>query len=1329
MNIFRPKSRLHSFFSRVMVTSALVWLVGAVHSPEAAAATVLVDQAPLIVQAALPPNIVLMLDDSGSMDSDYMPDWGYIDHSSNMVLRYPGNNGTYYNPGVTYSPPPTADGGSYPNSPGIGNAFADGFKDQSTNHEVDVTQYSGSYDYYEQFTATVPSYYDATLGCHSGDTLVTSGTNAGKCATAGGTTYTYYDATWKKYGRNWYPICNSGDSYNTGRGQCEHAVTAYTYYTPDTPTCPQGGTYDSTTQQCKTTGTKTAYLFAYTTNDGSGYVQHYVGKSQDDCSVAPSGSDCDYSAATQQNVANWFSYYRTRMLMAKSGLMTAFSGLNTDFRVGYGDIDGSARSLLGSDYYAFTTQAGYSTYSTGIAQVKPFCVGTDCTAKENFWTWIASTNPTGSTPLRAALENVGKYYKTDTPWKTMATDPDYGDNTNTMLACRQSYTILTTDGFWNGTAPGNGNIDNTDGTVYTDPHGTKYGYKAAAPFSDSYSDTLADVAMKYWKTDLRTDISNEVPTNDEDKAFWQHMVSFTIGLGFTPVNDQGTTRTSDDVALDIDQITAWANGDSTQAISNFAWPKPASNDLNNIADLAHAAINGHGGFYSATSPEAFAEGLRSALNRASQRVGTGASLAANSTELNTGTFAYQANYYTATWKGDLKALEIYTADNPSLGQVKGQISSNAKWNAATMMPAAADRTIYTYNPDAATYVKFSDPSVLSTTEQNALGSSATEQQNIINYLRGDASLEKTTTGGKYRSRIADSKHFVLGDIVDSQPVYVGASNPNQFQNTNFTGSSTYAKFASDKASRTALIYVASNDGMLHGFDATTGAEDYAYLPAGVITDSTGTTGTTSTSSGKFYGISDLANPDYGTDSAPHQYFNDGELTVADAYFKTDSAWHTVLVGTTGRGLARTIYALDVTDPTDVKFLWERSANDGNADGNSKYIGQMIGKPVVAQVADGQWAVLMGNGMNSASGTAALLQFDLGTGALNVHATDATGQNGLAAPAVWINDATNAVSSVAYAGDLQGRVWSFQISKTVTDPVSGTTSIAATPDSTGTKLFTTSDGSNAQPITAGMLVGRDPLTGNRWLFFGTGRYLASSDLADKQVQTWYALIVDSPKYPDLVTNLSKGLSSLKQRSIILETSASAGDATATPPVPPTLAARVVTQATTNEANIGATDATSADPAQSGWYLNLEQPYTNTNGAIAGYNAQGERMVTPNQFQGSLLVGTTRIPTATDPCNPSGSGWIMAIEPFTGTNPDPAFFDLNGDGAINGSDKVTLPDGTTANAAGVGFVSIPNNPIFVGNNMLNSYDNGDVGSIYTSGAGGNLQRVSWRELINE
>jgi type IV pilus assembly protein PilY1 len=142
-------------------------------------------------------------------------------------------------------------------------------------------------------------------------------------------------------------------------------------------------------------------------------------------------------------------------------------------------------------------------------------------------------------------------------------------------------------------------------------------------------------------------------------------------------------------------------------------------------------------------------------------------------------------------------------------------------------------------------------------------------------------------------------------------------------------------------------------------------------------------------------------------------------------------------------------------------------------------------------------------------------------------------------------------------------------------------------------------------------------------------------------------------------------------------------------------------------------------KSGWYLDLLAP-VGTSGAPV---QQGERMVDPNQFQGSLLIGVTRIPLVTDVCNPSGSGWVMALDPFTGTAPANDFFDVSGDGYVNGGDQIS-----GQHAAGVGFGSLPNAPIFVGGIMETSFDNGTTSSLKTTGTVGTVQRVTWRELVN-
>lgn len=1271
---------------------AWLWTALAAGALQSAHGSVALDQSPLTVQQSLPPNIVLMLDDSGSMAWDVMPDWGYLSSTTADALVSSAVNGVYYNPAITYQPPYAADGVTLFNNASFASAWIDGF--DPSKGTVNLRSYDGSRDtsrssrsssdinYSATIANTTSNAYDATLSCPFGYTPVTSGSYAGKCK------------------RN--------DSYfNNG-----------------TWTCPSGGSYNSSLGQCVVTTTTNTSLFTYTTKNANGsYTRYYVGPAGSCAAASLSAAVCSEAAADQQNVANWFSYYHTRILMAKSGLLNAFFNLDPTIRFGFGSINGSQAGWIDSNYlsglrYAFSTDTQSSNY---LAAVQPFGNGSSGTQKANFWRWATAEQANGGTPLRQALNAVGKYYQTAQPWRIANTD-------SSELACRQSYTILTSDGFWNesGVAlqsnPYNDNIDGGPGSTVTTtttsnyaatlscpagytpvttgsnagnckknkryynlgtwicpnggsynssiqkcvvmttttttsptvtntgPNGLSYIYSAAPPYADTYADTLADVAMNYWLTDLRPSTDNEVPTSNEDPAFWQHMTTFTLGLGFTPKNisPAGTT---------IDRIFNWANGSAP--IAGFSWPQPSADSINNIADLAHAAVNGHGGFYSATSPQDFSNALRDALKRVSERIGSGASLAANSTKLETGTVTYQAVYYTGKWKGDLKAYSV----NPSTGV----IATSPTWaaGAAGVLPAAASRDIRTYNPSAAAgaqWVAFSAPSTLSTAQNQHLGADLASQQAMINYLRGDPSNEQRYSGS-YRNR-----DTALGDIVDSQPVYVGAPDANLFFGKSFSGSDSYPGFAANKLTRSPRIWVAANDGMQHSFSAENGVEAFAYLPNAVILSD----------------VQNLGNPDYGGTALPHQYFNDGELSVADVYYS--GAWHSVLVGTTGRGLAKAVYALDVTDADAPSLLWERAAGDGGA--NSSYIGQIIGKPVIAQTADGSWSVLVGNGYNSASGKAALLQFDIVSGSLSVHATDATSNNGLAAPAVWMADPTDGIGTTAYAGDLTGKVWSFNLSSA---------------SSTGTSLFVAKDASdNPQSITGGVLAGKDPATGNLWLYFGTGRYLTQPELGDLSVQTWYGIIVQagSSQPAALVGNLSGGRTALRQRTILGEQAPNAST------TPPALGARAISTAAEGDMS-----------GKSGWYLDL---------VARSSSAKGERMVTPNQFQGSLLLGTSRVPQSSDPCNPSGSGWIMAIAPFSGAAPSSMFFDLNADSQFNSSDRISI-DGVDHAAAGVGFISVPNNPIFVGNTMLVSFDNASTGSIQTAGSVGALKQLSWRELV--
>jgi type IV pilus assembly protein PilY1 len=350
----------------------------------------------------------------------------------------------------------------------------------------------------------------------------------------------------------------------------------------------------------------------------------------------------------------------------------------------------------------------------------------------------------------------------------------------------------------------------------------------------------------------------------------------------------------------------------------------------------------------------------------------------------------------------------------------------------------------------------------------------------------------------------------------------------------------------------------------------------------------------------------------------------------------------------------------------VQFLWEKRVTDIPA------LGKNIGRPVIAQVANGDWRVLMGNGVASSGGTAQLITIDALSGTTTVGTTGVSGTNGLSA--VLARDTNgDSFADVAYAGDLKGNLWKFG-------------SLSGTPSAS--KMFEARDPSGtAQPITAAPLAGKDPATGTVWVFFGTGQYLGGNDALTRQVQTWYGLKDSGSGMPTR--------SDLVQRDILAEDTVSG------------TAVRAIEEGTAADLQ-----------GRRGWYMDLVSP-------VRG--AEGERMVLPNRFQGQVLIGTTRIPDSSDACLPAGRGYVMAINPFTGSRLDATFFDVSRDGEFTNADMMMV-DGQLTVASGVGFSSAPSNPIFIENVMQVSLDDGSTRTIETQGSAAEAGRMSWRELMN-
>lgn len=617
--------------------------------------------------------------------------------------------------------------------------------------------------------------------------------------------------------------------------------------------------------------------------------------------------------------------------------------------------------------------------------------------------------------------------------------------------------------------------------------------------------------------------------------------------------------------------------------------------------------------------------------------GNRASLALNSTKLEAGAMTFQAQYISGAWTGNMSGYEI--------DATTGAINPTAKWNAESELPDWDDREIYVNASDTAELAEFSEVG------KNLTGFN----KDKANYLLGKREKE---TDGTFRIR-----QGLIGDIVSSQPVFVGKPRADLFSTRSFPGQDTYSAWAKG-ISRDSIVYVGANDGMLHGFNADDGEEVFAFIPKTVIAN----------------GLSDIVNKDYD-----HRYFIDGEITVADVYI--NSKWKTILVGTLGAGginqarntTNNAVFALDITDPDSVKFLWEKSSVD------IPELGINLGKPVIIQDEAKNWKVVLGNGPNSngVNGDKAhLINVDIKSGSHTVLKLSDLTANGLSAVRAWDSDG-NGLTDTLYAGDLQGVVWKI-------------TGLSVTP--TATALFNAKDPTGvAQPITATPMVGKSPYDKTTWIFFGTGQYLSTLDLVGanaKQVQSWYGI-------KDNGTN-NKARNVLLERKILKEVSVTTDDGSRT--------ARIIEEGT-REDLVG----------KEGWYIDL---YRMTNGTGV---AAGERMITQNQFQGSALIGNTRIPDASDPCAPSGLGMIMSINPFTGARLSDNYFDINADGTINNADLIMI-DGVPTVVSGIGFDTGFSNPSFLGKKMYVPFDDGSIREIDIQQYSSMVGRTSWRELIN-
>lgn len=719
----KPNPKFNFALAPCVVALAALW--------QPAFATLDIPTAPLQSAAAVPSNILFVLDDSGSMQFEMMPD-------DLTIFPVPAYSNTPL--GVYLFPPPATT-----NVYGSNLMYGSGYASLILVPSFDDNNF---HNYYKRSSANNSVFYDPTI--------------------------TYIP--WVKYDGSSYgnasptaaPFSPVNPTLATINLTAQQTPSTMTWVTGNAPTSPATA---STTQTaldnystCGGWGGPTCatsyYPITFYVYKGSGdktqasnYVKYQIRGTtayQKDLATTTTTNPTSFNWGTvtrtvaeeTQNFANWFTYYRSRVLAAKAGASIAFSKLGTNYRVGFTTIN--------------TASIGDPISTSGVFE--------NTNRQTWFNTMLGSPVPTSGTPLKEALDRAGQYFS-----RTDNAGP-YGPSP--QLSCRRNFTILTTDGYYNAaTIAAVGNEDATAGSTITGPNSQTYQFAPAAPYQDNYSNTLADVAMYYWKRDLRSDLSNNLRATTTNPSFWQNMSTFTLSLG-----PQGTLSPTSD-------LTRLTSG-------LISWPDPLSGDAQKIDDLWHASVNGRGSFVAAKNPTEFSNGLVSALNTIGEAGGAwNIAVTAYTLEVDGKSFVTR---YDGTWGGDLWAVGYNSAGQMNVGS---DGTPQPLWKASLNLPAPASRKIFTWKDNGGGGGIVFDYSNLSSAKKSALGSST-----VVDYLRGVTSNE-VAKGGTYRNRSS-----LIGDIANPGPLYIKSSN---------------------------TVFAAANDGMLHAFDAATGVEQFAYIPGSV----------------------------------------------------------------------------------------------------------------------------------------------------------------------------------------------------------------------------------------------------------------------------------------------------------------------------------------------------------------------------------------------------------------------------------------------------------------------------------------------------------------
>ena len=490
--------------------------------------------------------------------------------------------------------------------------------------------------------------------------------------------------------------------------------------------------------------------------------------------------------------------------------------------------------------------------------------------------------------------------------------------------------------------------------------------------------------------------------------------------------------------------------------------KAAANDV-----LQTAADNGGGSFFYSDDSAQLEQALQDAISQILAATFSFATPVVPTTGTSGVARAYLASFQSNPtrpfWRGYLKA---YNRDADGLIQVDANgipLVSALQWDAGNELSVnkpASSRTIYTIIGGTRHDFTTGNASI---TNGMVNASSSSEKDKIINFTRGTDTYDEDVDGNS-----SEERQWKLGDIFHSTPVLV---RPPFAATTD----ASYNTFKSANASRTTVLLAGANDGMLHAFRESDGAELWGFIPPDQLDD-----------------LKDLT-----ANSAQHDFLVDGSPIAADAKIGATPTWKTIVLFGQRRG-GKNYYALDVTDTTNPLYKWSFT--------DSK-MGETWSEPVIGRIklSDGtsKYVAFVGGGYDTAANNSSgkafyVVDLDNGTKLWEYYNPGSVSDDrqymnfSLAASPRAVDLNSDGHVDRVFIGDVGGQLWKFDLSAPAT--ISGGVITNWNQAQIGKRFFVGAP-SQTNPPAAGEYY---PAQGiytppalaldaakNLWVYFGTG----------------------------------------------------------------------------------------------------------------------------------------------------------------------------------------------------------------------------------------------------